>query len=101
MARLLENSRQRMDSVSGSAGLHPHLTACSTCRQQFEDLELLDRRIENTRPIEPVTSPHDCPPLTIWREVAGGLIGPEETLSFVAHASRCGRCGPSLRQAIV
>jgi CHAT domain-containing protein/cytochrome c-type biogenesis protein CcmH/NrfG len=100
MARLLENSRQQLDSASGAEDLHPHLASCSLCRDQFQELTELDRRIRNTRTTEPSTLDLDCPAPRMWREIAGGLTPSEDTLTCVAHASRCDHCGPLLRHAI-
>lgn len=99
LARLLENARQRIDSAPSAAGMHPHLAECATCREQFEELASLDRQIRNTRLNGHGECDSDCPSPAVWREVAGGLRAPEDTLARVAHASRCNHCGRALRQA--
>src|SRR6202022_4638703 len=42
----------------------------------------------------------NCPAPALWREIAGGLARPGETLAFLEHASRCDHCGPLLRGAV-
>jgi CHAT domain-containing protein/cytochrome c-type biogenesis protein CcmH/NrfG len=42
----------------------------------------------------------DCPAPALWREIAGGLAPPDETLPSLEHASRCDHCGPLLREAV-
>jgi len=99
LARLLEESRWRTGSVD-AAETHPHLAACTSCRQQFDELLALDRQLKNTISGDS-PSPHgDCPGNDVWREVAGGLTRPDETLAPVEHASRCDHCGPLLREAV-
>ena len=103
LARLLEGSRLGVDSMPDPANVHPHLAACPTCREQFEGLALLDRQLDrqlkSMRPAE--SAPHqDCPAPAVWREIAGGLTPPDQTLPHIEHASRCDYCGPFLRRAV-
>jgi tetratricopeptide (TPR) repeat protein len=97
---MLEAARRQAESPEHVAGMHPHLAVCSTCREQFEGLASLDRQLLNIRPTEAVSRQRDCPPETIWREIAGGVTAPEETLVHIEHASRCDHCGPLLRAAM-
>jgi tetratricopeptide (TPR) repeat protein len=99
-AKLLEESRQRTDSVLNVSETHPHLAACTTCRQHFDDLSSLDRQLKSMRPAESVARQVECPSEMVWREISGGLTPPGETLSYVEHASRCDHCGPLLRAAV-
>jgi CHAT domain-containing protein/cytochrome c-type biogenesis protein CcmH/NrfG len=103
LAKLLEESRRR-ESALDVADVHPHLAACPGCREQFEDLALLDRQLarqmNGTRPAESPPRQGDCPDPALWREIAGGLTPPDETLASLEHASRCDHCGPLLREAV-
>src|SRR5260370_31006275 len=82
----------------------PHLAACPACREQFVDLALLDRQLDRQmkgmRPADSAPRQGDCPRPALWREIAGGLTPPGETLTYLEHASRCDHCGPLLRGAI-
>ncbi len=104
LAKLLEESRRRAESAPDAADMHPHLAACPTCREQFEDLALLDRQLDRQmkgmRPAESAPRQGDCPDPVVWREIAGGLTLPGETLIYLEHASRCDDCGPLLREAV-
>jgi CHAT domain-containing protein/cytochrome c-type biogenesis protein CcmH/NrfG len=104
LAKLLEESRRRAESAPDAADVHPHLAACPVCREQFEDLALLDRQLDRQmKGIRPAESPPrhgDCPGRAVWREISGGLTPPEETLACLGHASRCDHCGPLLREAV-
>jgi CHAT domain-containing protein/cytochrome c-type biogenesis protein CcmH/NrfG len=99
IARLVEKSRERTGSVRDVANAHPHLAACPACRQQFEELALVDRQLTDMRPAKSRPPQNDCPSPDVWREIAGGLP-PDDTLGPVEHASRCDHCGPLLREAV-
>ena len=49
LAKLLEESRRRTEPALDTADVHPHLAACLTCREQFEELALLDRQLKSAR----------------------------------------------------
>ena len=104
MAKLLEESRRRAESATDAADVHPHLAACPACREQFEDLALLDRQLDrqmkSMRPAEWAQRQGDCPGPALWREIAGGLTPPDETRASLEHARRCDHCGPLLREAV-
>jgi CHAT domain-containing protein/tetratricopeptide (TPR) repeat protein len=117
LAKLLEESRQRTESAPGistpnMADTHPHLAACTTCRQQFEDLSSVDRQLgrqfdrqfgrepKSLNPAPSASRKADCPGAEVWREISGGLTSPDDTLAYVEHASRCDHCGPLLRAAV-
>lgn len=104
LAKLLEESRRRAESAPDAADMHPHLAACPACREQFVDLALLDRQLDRQmkgmRPAESAPRQGDCPRPALWREIAGGLTPPGETLIYLEHASRCDHCGPLLREAV-
>src|ERR1700691_1813928 len=100
LAKLLEKSRGRREPVLDRSDVHPHLAGCPACRQQFEELVLLDRQLKSMRMAEPALLEGDCPDPSVWREIAGGLTPPGETLAHVEHASRCDHCGPQLRRAV-
>ena len=104
LAKLLEESRRCAESARDAADMHPHLAACPACREQFEDLALLDRQLDrqmkSMRPAESAPRQGDCPDPVVWREIAGGLTPPGETLIYLEHASRCDHCGPLLREAV-
>jgi CHAT domain-containing protein len=104
LAKLLEESRRRAESRLDPADLPPHLAGCPACREQFEDLALLDRQLDrqmkSMKPAESAPRHGDCPDPVVWREIAGGLTPPGETLIYLEHASRCDYCGPLLREAV-
>src|ERR1700730_11169456 len=104
LAKLLEESRRRPESALDAADVHPHLAACLTCREQFEDLALLDRQLDRQmkgmRPAESPPRQGDWPGPALWREIAAGLTPPDETHASLQHASRCDHCGPLLREAV-
>ena len=100
LARLLEESRCRAESVLDAADVHPHFAACLACREQFEGLALLDRQLKRMRPAVSAARQADCPAPAVWREIAGGLTPPGQTLAYIEHASRCDYCGPLLRGAV-
>ena len=100
LAKLLEESRRRTESVPDAADVHPHLAACPACREQFEGLALLDHQLKSLRPAESALRQGDCPGPAVWHEIAGGLTPPGETLAYIEHASRCDHCGPLLHGAV-
>jgi tetratricopeptide (TPR) repeat protein len=100
LAKLLEESRRRSDSVLDAPHAHPHLAACPACREQFEELAVLDRQLKSMRPAKSALRQSDCPGPAVWREIAGGLTPPDQTLAYIEHASRCDYCGPLLRGAV-
>jgi CHAT domain-containing protein len=100
LAKLLEESRCREESVLDAADVHPHFAACPTCREQFEGLELLDHQLKSIRSAASAPSQSDCPAPAVWSEIAGGLTPPDETLAYIEHASRCDHCGPLLHGAV-
>ena len=99
LATLLEESRRCPDSVD-TANVHPHLAVCPACREQFEGLALLDRQLKGMKPAESALRQGDCTGHAMWREIAGGLTPPDQTLPYIEHASRCDYCGPLLREAV-
>jgi len=104
LAKLLEESRQRADSVLDAPDVHPHFAVRPTCREQFEELALLerqlDRQLKSMGPVESALRQGDCPGPGVWREISGGLTPPDKMLAHVEHASRCDYCGPLLRGAV-
>jgi CHAT domain-containing protein/tetratricopeptide (TPR) repeat protein len=100
LAKLLEELRERSESMMDVQEAHPHLAACMSCREQFEGLAMLDRQLKSARPTPSAPGRDGCPGPSLWREIAGGLTPPEETLARVEHASRCGHCGPLLHHAV-
>lgn len=100
LAKLLEQSRSRMELGQGDADLHPHLAMCGVCLEHFQELTSLERKLTSLKSADAGGRYHDCPETDIWREIAGGLTTPEQTLACIEHASRCGYCGPLLRNAV-
>jgi len=100
LARLLEESRGRGESILDAADAHPHFAACLTCREQFESLALLDRQLKGMRSAESPLHQGDCPGPAVWREIVGGMTPAGQTLAYIEHASRCDYCGPLLRGAV-
>ena len=103
LARLLETSRNNIEATSDPADVHPHFAVCAGCRQKFEELVLSDRQFTRqltTKASGPRPRSGDCPSPNVWREIAGGLTPPADTLTRIEHASWCDHCGPLLRQAV-
>lgn len=103
LARLLEQYRCQDEAATRTLEDHPHLAECSACREQFEELVLLERelKIAQMERIKPIrTAQADCPDYAIWREIAAGLTAYERTLSCIEHASGCSYCGPLLHAAV-
>ncbi|MGD1214014.1 MAG: CHAT domain-containing protein [Terriglobales bacterium] len=100
LAKLLEESRRHSDSVLDALYAHPHLAACPTCREQFEELALLDRQLKSMRPAKSALRQGGCPGPAVWRAIAGGMTAADQTLAYIEHASRCDHCGPLLRGAV-
>jgi hypothetical protein len=100
MARLLEEFRQRPDAALNAADFNPHLAACATCREQFEDLASLERQLTSLRSVKSGPREGDCPRVEVWREIACAPTPAGETLVYIEHASRCDHCGPLLRDAV-
>jgi CHAT domain-containing protein/tetratricopeptide (TPR) repeat protein len=98
MARLLEESRESTESVD-AANAHPHLAACPTCRERFKELAFVDRQLTDIRLAESEQRRVDCPDPELWGDIADGLPSLEQASANVEHASRCGYCGPLLREA--
>jgi CHAT domain-containing protein/tetratricopeptide (TPR) repeat protein len=72
-----------------------------SCREQLEELALFDRKLKSVNRLGALAPQGDCPVPATWRELAGGLTPPLQTLGYIEHASRCSSCGQLLRQAIV
>jgi CHAT domain-containing protein/tetratricopeptide (TPR) repeat protein len=100
LAKLLEESRRRTGPALEAADVHPHFAACAVCREHFHGLSLLDRELKSMKRNESVVRQGNCPEAEVWREIAGGLTPPEQTLACIEHASRCDYCGPLLRRAV-
>ncbi len=100
LARLLEQSRQRLVTSPDLADLHPHLAACWICRQQYEEAALLDRQLKALMFPQSASRQSDCPAESVWREIAGGVTPLNATLASIKHASECDHCGPLLRAAL-
>jgi len=100
LAKLLEQSRLRPESRLDAPDLHPHLSACRTCREQFEALVLLDYQMTSLPPARSGPRQGDCPDPAVWHDIAAGLTPADQTLAHVEHASCCDHCGPLLRAAV-
>jgi CHAT domain-containing protein/cytochrome c-type biogenesis protein CcmH/NrfG len=100
LAKLLERSRRASDSIRDLADIDPHLAHCAACREDFQELASLDRKLKTLKPSEPAPRHSDCPGGRVWHELAGGLLPPEQTLACIEHASRCDYCGPLLHAAV-
>lgn len=42
----------------------------------------------------------DCPPVSVWYEIAGGVTAPERAYALLEHASSCGHCAALFREAV-
>ena len=100
LAKLLEQSRLRPESRLDATDLHPHLSVCPTCREQFEALVLLDHQLTSLPPARSGPRQGDCPDPAVWNDIAAGLTPADQTLAHVEHASCCDHCGPLLGAAV-
>ena len=75
-----------------------HLEHCGDCRSRVSQYRQLVERSANLEGSEGVPSA-DCPTDVDWHEVAFGLWPEFKTEQLIAHAARCGHCGPLLRAA--
>jgi CHAT domain-containing protein len=100
LSKLLDETRLRGNPSPDSSEAHAHFSTCAACREQFEDLELLDRQLKGVRPVDSVVRQSDCPDPGGWRGIVGEMTAPEDALFWVEHASRCDYCGPLLRAAV-
>src|ERR1035438_1408097 len=102
LAKLLEKSRHPEASTPEAADLHPHLASCSSCREQFEQLLSFERQqltfLRN--PALPSNRADDCPGPRVWRDLAGGVEPPDQTLNLIKHANQCDHCGPLFQAAL-
>ena len=102
LARILAGSRDPSEQEVGRSAGYSHLSTCAACRDQYDALTSLDRRLSGVRLLRAGASSSgaDCPRPGVWREIAGGLTPADETLALIEHASRCDRCGPMLHEAV-
>lgn len=75
-----------------------HLALCAECRGKASQYRQLVNRT-NVDVSAVGTWQPDCPADIDWDEVAGGLWPELRTQQLIAHAARCGYCGPLLRAA--
>src|SRR5260370_26199824 len=97
LAKLLEESRQRADSALDAPNVHPHLAVCPTCREQYEELALLERQLDrqlSSKPVESAQRESDCPAPGVRREISGALTQSDTTHPHVEHASHCDYSAP-------
>ncbi len=71
-----------------------------SCRQRFDGLSTLDRKLKKIRSADWPTPQNNCPDAVVWREISGGVTSPGNTLANVEHASLCQHCGTLLREAV-
>jgi CHAT domain-containing protein/tetratricopeptide (TPR) repeat protein len=102
LARLAEVARPKDAAFPlNVADVHPHLAVCMACRDQLNELVLLDQRLKRLRRPPQSSQPEPgCPEPEKWRQIAGGFGDPDRTLTYVEHASRCDYCGPLLHKAV-
>jgi CHAT domain-containing protein len=100
LAELYEQARQHADSPPEATEVHPHLASCSVCRELFQELSVVERRLGDLRSTQPGPRQAACPEPSAWYEIVAGVTPPSEALVHVLHASRCDACGPLLREAV-
>ena len=75
-----------------------HLASCPECRRKVAQyLQVVGRM--NLGDSTSRTPQADCPRDIDWHDVAAGLWPELRTEQLIAHAARCGHCGPLLRAA--
>jgi anti-sigma factor RsiW len=75
-----------------------HLASCAECRGKVAQYRQLVNRTNGDVYAVGTRLP-DCPADIDWDEVAAGLWPKLKTQQLIAHAARCGYCGPLLRAA--
>jgi CHAT domain-containing protein len=100
LAKLLEQSRHPTNSALTPADVHPHIAACMTCREQFQELALLESQLKRLGPSEVPVRQRTCPDPATWRDIIGSLTPHEQILAYIEHASGCDYCGSLLHQAV-
>lgn len=100
LAELYEQARRQADSPLDAAEVHPHLAACSVCRELFHQLLLVDSRLAGLRSAQPEPRQPQCPDSSAWYEIAAGVAPRTEALVQLQHASRCDHCGSLLREVV-
>lgn len=86
-------------SSAGLAEARAHLEGCASCR------ELTRRHQEAAAQIEQLRAPvasrpsKNCPPASVWAELAAGGCKAGDAEEWMLHASQCGKCGPLLKDA--
>ena len=60
----------------------------------------MDRDLDNSESGREKSGRQECPDPTVWYEIAGGVMEPEQAEQHFHHISGCGACGALLRQAV-
>lgn len=84
------------DSSAEFRGRVAHLRTCETC-QATERLLQIDKALHALALPSPSPCTRECPPDSVWTEVAAGLTIGDAATALLQHAAECDHCGPLLR----
>jgi CHAT domain-containing protein len=76
-----------------------HLKNCEICRSRVGAEKAAMDRLTQLKPRSIESRTPECPPESIWIEMAAGMMS-EDAGSYSDHAARCDHCGPLLHQAV-
>jgi hypothetical protein len=86
--------------TQGLEGHAAHVRACQVCRERIDAIAAQQRRLDSLRFADSPAPGPGCPDPIIWWRIARGTADTAEANVLLAHAARCGNCGPRLRNTI-
>jgi CHAT domain-containing protein/tetratricopeptide (TPR) repeat protein len=84
------------DQIDANARLH--LNECYICQMRVRAEGEAMERLAQLKPSETAARSPQCPPDSVWLELAAGIHADPESL--LAHASQCDHCAPLLNDAL-
>lgn len=98
--RLTQRGRSGLpESGPEEAAAQSHLAECAVCQGRAQMYEASDKILAKLKADAPALAGAACPAEAEWWRLAAGLALPNETESYLLHASQCDHCGPLLRRA--
>ena len=97
---LRASSHKKEDSANGqiNAIARIHLKACYLCQARLRAEGEAMERLAQLKPSETATRSPQCPPDSVWLEIAARIHPDPEHL--LAHAAQCDHCAPLLNDAV-
>ena len=84
------------DEIDASARIH--LNDCYICQMRVRAEGKAMERLAQLKPSETATRSPQCPPDSVWLELAAGIHPDSENI--LAHAAQCDHCAPLLTDAV-